>query len=83
MSPHLETLKHVMDSEFVKITYTEAMDILSKSDKKFEFPTTWGEELQTEHERFLSEEHFKLPVIVTDYPKDVKAFYMKQNDFLI
>jgi asparaginyl-tRNA synthetase len=77
---HIGTLTHVRDSKFVKITYTEAMEILSKSKKKFEFPTNWGDELQTEHERYLAEEHFKLPVIVTDYPKDFKAFYMKQND---
>lgn len=76
---HLETLKHVRDAKFVKITYTEAMEILSKSGEKFEFPTTWGAELQTEHERYLTEKHFKLPTIVTDYPKDVKAFYMKLN----
>ncbi len=79
---HLNTLKHVRDSKFMRITYTEAMEILSKVDpavKKFEYPTTWGSELQTEHERFLAEEHFKMPVIVTDYPKEFKAFYMKQN----
>lgn len=72
-------LEHVLKSPFVKITYTEAMDICAKSGKKFEYPTIWGHELQTEHERFLTEEHFKAPVIVTDYPKDVKAFYMKQG----
>ena len=79
---HLDILKHVRDSEFKRITYTEAMEILSKVDpsvKKFEYPTTWGSELQTEHERFLAEEYFKMPVIVTDYPKQFKAFYMKQN----
>ncbi len=79
---HMEVLKHVRDSKFVRITYTEAMEILSKVDpavRKFEYPTQWGCELQTEHERFLAEEHFKLPVIVTDYPKEFKAFYMKQN----
>jgi asparaginyl-tRNA synthetase len=79
---HLETLKHVRDSAFKRITYTEAMEILSKIDpsvKKFEYPTTWGSELQTEHERFLAEEYFKMPVIVTDYPKEFKAFYMKLN----
>jgi len=77
---HMETLLHVRDSEFIKITYTEAIEILQKCDKKFEYPTNWGDELQTEHERYLAEKHFKLPVIVTDYPKDFKAFYMKQND---
>lgn len=79
---HLEVLKHVRDSKFTRITYTEAIEILSKIDpsvKKFEYPTTWGNELQTEHERFLAEEHFKMPVIVTDYPKEFKAFYMKLN----
>ena len=70
-------LEHVLASPFVKITYTEAMEICANSGRKFEFPTLWGKELQTEHERYLSEEHFKAPVIVTDYPKDVKAFYMK------
>ena len=79
---HMEVLRHVRDSKFVRITYTEAIDILSKIDpavKKFEYPTIWGNELQTEHERFLAEEHFKMPVIVTDYPKEFKAFYMKLN----
>ncbi len=80
---HMDVLKHVRDSNFVRITYTEALEILSRVDpavKKFEYPTTWGSELQTEHERFLAEVHFKLPVIVTDYPKDFKAFYMKLNE---
>lgn len=76
----LDTLKHVRDSEFVKLTYTEAIEILNNSGKKFEFPTNWGDELQTEHEKFLTDEHFKLPVIVTDYPASCKAFYMKQNE---
>jgi len=79
---HMEMLKHVRDSKFIRITYTEAIEILSKVDpavKKFEYPTVWGNELQTEHERFLAEEHFKMPVIVTDYPKEFKAFYMKLN----
>lgn len=79
---HMEILKHVRDSKFMRITYTEAMEILGKVDpavKKFEYPTNWGDELQTEHERYLAEVHFKMPVIVTDYPKQFKAFYMKQN----
>ncbi len=79
---HMETLKHVRDSEFARITYTEAMEILSKVDpsvKKFEYAVGWGKELQTEHERYLAEVHFKRPVIVTDYPKEFKAFYMKLN----
>lgn len=77
---HLEMLKHVRDTPFIKITYTEAIDILNASGQKFEFPTTWGNELQTEHERYLTEKHYKAPVIVTDYPSDCKAFYMKQNE---
>lgn len=74
-----QILETVRDSAFKKITYTEAMQILSKSGHSFEFPTDWGCELQTEHERYLTDVHFKGPVIVTDYPKDVKAFYMKLN----
>lgn len=76
---HLEMLDKVRNSEFVQVTYTEAMQILTKSGQKFEFPTNWGDEMQTEHERYLSEIHFKQPVIVKDYPKHCKAFYMKQN----
>lgn len=76
---HLETLKHVRDSKFQRVTYREAMSILEKCGKKFEYPVGFGHELQTEHERFLAEEHFKAPVIVTDYPKQFKAFYMKLN----
>lgn len=77
---HISTLEGVRDKEFKKITYTEAVEILENSSEKFEFPTSWGSELQTEHERFLTDKHFKGPVIVTDYPADFKAFYMKQND---
>jgi asparaginyl-tRNA synthetase len=77
---YLEKLIHVRDSPFNKITYTEAIDILNQSGEKFEFPANWGDELQTEHERYLAEKHFQTPVIVTDYPKTFKAFYMKQND---
>lgn len=76
---HLEVLDGVRNSTFLKVTYTEAMQILSKSGHKFEYPTNWGDEMQTEHERFLTEVHFKCPVIVTDYPKHCKAFYMKQS----
>ena len=76
---HIEMLKSVRDREFIKITYTEAIDILNKSGQKFSFPTDWGCELQSEHERFLTEKHFLAPTIVTDYPKKCKAFYMKQN----
>ena len=76
----LETLFHVKESEFVRLSYTEAIDILNKSGQKFEYETNWGSDLQTEHERFLTEKEFKKPIIVTDYPRDIKAFYMKQND---
>ncbi len=76
----LETLTHVKDSEFIRLSYTDAIDILKKSGQKFEYETNWGSDLQTEHERFLTEKEFKKPVIVTDYPRDIKAFYMKQND---
>lgn len=79
---NLKTLEHVMNSPFEVVTYTKAIEILTEVSKKhkFEFPVSWGMDLQTEHERFLAEEYFKRPTIVTDYPKDIKAFYMKQND---
>jgi len=73
-------LQGIIDSEFKRLTYTEAIDILVKSGQKFEFPVSWGTDLQAEHERYLVEQHFKLPVILTDYPIEIKAFYMKQND---
>ncbi len=76
----LATLEHVAQSDFGHITYTDAIAELKKSGKTWEFPVEWGCDLQTEHERFLSEEIFKKPVIVTDYPKDIKAFYMRVND---
>ncbi|MBN2863173.1 MAG: asparagine--tRNA ligase, partial [Bacteroidales bacterium] len=76
----LERLKFVLDNKFVRMKYTEAVDILTGSGKKWEFPVSWGKDLQAEHERYLVEEHFKKPVILTDYPKAIKAFYMKQND---
>jgi asparaginyl-tRNA synthetase len=76
----LERLNGLVNSEFGRITYTEAVEILKKADKKFEYPVEWGMDLQTEHERYLAEEHFKKPVFVTDYPKDIKAFYMKLNE---
>ena len=75
-----ERLRSVIDCDFVRLTYTEGVEILKASDHKFEFPVDWGTDLQSEHERYLVEEHFKRPVILTDYPKDIKAFYMKQND---
>ncbi|TMA83780.1 MAG: asparagine--tRNA ligase [Deltaproteobacteria bacterium] len=76
----LATLEHVAESNFGHITYTDAVQELEKSGRTWEFPVKWGNDLQTEHERFLSEEVFKKPVIVTDYPKDIKAFYMRVND---
>jgi asparaginyl-tRNA synthetase len=80
----IEKLEFVLKNDFVRITYTEAIDILKNSKaykkKKFQFPVDWGVDLQSEHERYLVEKHFKTPVILTDYPKDIKAFYMKQND---
>ena len=76
----LERLKFVLDNEFIRITYTEAVSILTSSGKKWEYQVGWGRDLQAEHERYLVEEHFKRPVILTDYPKEIKAFYMKQND---
>jgi asparaginyl-tRNA synthetase len=76
----LERLKFVVENKFVRLTYTEAIGILTGSDKKWEFPVGWGKDLQAEHERYLVEEHFKRPVILIDYPKEIKAFYMKQND---
>ncbi len=75
-----DKLNNVLNNKFARITYTEAIQILEKSGKKFEFPVKWGIDMQSEHERFLAEEHFKKPVFVTDYPKEIKAFYMKLND---
>ena len=76
----LQRLNLVISSEFERITYTEATDILNSSGEKFEFPTHWGSDLQSEHERYLVEKHYKKPVMITGYPKKIKAFYMKQND---
>ncbi len=76
----IERLNHVANSEFGRVTYTEAIEILSKNNDKFDYKVSWGCDLQTEHERYLTEEVFKRPVFVTDYPKDIKAFYMKLND---
>ncbi len=76
----LETLNGIMSSDFVRVTYTEAMKVLEDSSKKFEFAPSWGIDLQSEHERFLTEEHFKSPVIVYDYPNTIKPFYMRVND---
>ncbi|TVQ30887.1 MAG: asparagine--tRNA ligase [Phycisphaeraceae bacterium] len=76
----LEALAHVVESPFERIDYTEAVSLLEKSGKKFEFPVKWGLDLQSEHERWLTEEKIKRPVIVMNYPKDIKAFYMRMND---
>ncbi len=76
----MSTLDNIVNNEFVRLPYTEAIKILEQSGKKFEFDVAWGKDLQSEHERFLTEEHFKQPVIVHDYPKDIKAFYMRLND---
>lgn len=76
----IDRLKFVIDNDFVRLPYTEGVKILEESGKKFEFPVYWGVDLASEHERFLVEEHFKKPVILTDYPKEIKAFYMKLND---
>lgn len=76
----IDRLNFVVNNDFIRLTYSEAVDILVKSGKKFEFKVEWGVDLQSEHERYLVEEHFHKPVILTDYPKEIKAFYMKQND---
>ena len=76
----LERLKNIVESDFGHITYTEAVEILKKSGAQFEYPVAWGIDLQTEHERYLTEKHFGKPVFVTDYPKEIKAFYMRMND---
>lgn len=75
----LERLHNVVNSDFGRVTYTEAIEILSKNNANFDYPVEWGCDLQTEHERYLTEEVFKRPVFVTDYPKEIKAFYMKLN----
>ena len=75
----LERLNHVVNSDFGRVTYTEAIEILEKHNDQFDYPVHWGSDLQTEHERYLTEEVFKRPVFVTDYPKEIKAFYMKLN----
>ncbi len=73
-------LGFILENDFERIVYTEAVGILEASGQRWEFPVGWGRDLQAEHERYLVEQHFKKPVIITDYPKDIKAFYMKQND---
>ena len=76
----ISRLEFVLHNDFVRLSYSEGIKILEASGKKFEFPVSWGIDLQSEHERYLVEEHFKKPVILTDYPKEIKAFYMKMND---
>ena len=76
----LERMRSIVAADFGRITYTEAIELLKKADKKFEYPVEWGIDLQTEHERYLTDEVFRKPVFVTDYPKDIKAFYMRMND---
>src|SRR5207244_552142 len=76
----LGTLEHVAASNFEHVTYTEAIRILESANRNWEFPVQWGADLQSEHERYLTEEKFKKPVVVTDYPKEIKAFYMRAND---
>lgn len=74
-----EKLNHVLNSDFGRVTYTEAVEILKKSGRQFTYPVEWGLDLQTEHEKYLTDEYFKKPLFVVDYPADIKAFYMKQN----
>ena len=76
----IDRLNHVVRSKFARVSYTDAIDILEKAEKKFEYPVHWGMDIQTEHERYLAEEHFGCPVCVYNYPKEIKAFYMRQND---
>jgi asparaginyl-tRNA synthetase len=76
----LEKLKNLVDSPFEKLPYSDAIEILTKASKKFTYPVKWGLDLQSEHERYLTETHFKKPVVLTDYPKEIKAFYMRDND---
>lgn len=76
----IETLRGIADSRFERITYTDAIDMLEKSGESFEYPVKWGLDLQSEHERYITEKKIKKPVIVIDYPREIKAFYMKLND---
>ena len=76
----LETVQHIIESQFLRVSYTEAVEILNKSGQQFEFPTAWGNDLQAEHERYLTERHFQQPVILYDYPRTIKPFYMRVND---
>ena len=76
----IERLNHVLNSDFAHVTYTDAVAILEKHNDEFEYKVSWGCDLQTEHERYLTEKEFRRPVFVTDYPKEIKAFYMKLNE---
>lgn len=76
----IDRLNHVANSDFARVTYTDAVEILKKENSRFEYPVEWGADLQTEHERFLTEQVFQKPLFVTDYPKEIKAFYMRRND---
>jgi asparaginyl-tRNA synthetase len=76
----IDTLQHVLQSDFIRLPYTEAVEILKASGRPFEFPVEWGHDLQAEHERYLTEEHFKSPVILFNYPRTIKPFYMRLND---
>ncbi|MDO5602343.1 MAG: asparagine--tRNA ligase [Oscillospiraceae bacterium] len=76
----LERLRHVADSDFARVTYTEAVDVLAKNNENFQYKVEWGCDLQTEHERYLTEQVYQKPVFVTDYPKEIKSFYMRQNE---
>ena len=76
----LETVRHILESEFLRVSYTEAVEILGNSGQQFEFPSAWGNDLQAEHERYLTEKHFGQPVILYDYPRTIKPFYMRVND---
>ena len=76
----LQRLHKVVESKFARVSYTDAIDILQKADKEFEYKVFWGMDIQTEHERYLAEQHFGCPVCVYNYPKDIKAFYMRMND---
>ena len=76
----IKRLEDFINSDFAQVDYTDAVEILKTCGKKFEYPVEWGIDLQSEHERYLAEEHFKSPVVVKNYPKDIKAFYMKIND---
>ena len=76
----IERLQHVVSSDFARVSYTEAIEILERADKQFDYPVHWGMDIQTEHERYLAEQHFGCPVCVYNYPKEIKAFYMRAND---